>query len=123
MLGGLLASNKSSSDSYAIIAGARGSRREVFFGHTNLNAIRNRGRSSRAIIQQRLYRDGFNFGSQFGEREYFGHRFSGFFVPPISSLYTFNLNCDDYCWLYFSSEPYVQNERRIINVGRYTHYR
>lgn len=103
-----------------MIAGARGCLREVFFGSLDLNRIRAATRSSRSSIQERLYRHN---RPEFGEHRYFGHRFSGFFVPPTTSLYTFNLNSDDNSRLYFSSDPYIQNERLIIHVGRYTAFR
>ena len=59
-------------------------------------------RSDNSHIVDRLYRSSFYDTSVFGENTFFTQRYSGFFVPPISSLYSFNLRSDDQSRLYLS---------------------
>ena len=57
--------------------------------------------SSFNSIQERAYRE-LNDPREFGEREYFAQRYSAFFVPPVTSLYTFAIISDDNSRLYIS---------------------
>jgi len=49
---------------------------------------------------------------EFGERYYFVQRFSGFFVPPLTSLYTFVVRSDDQSRLYLS--PNMSDEHKQL---------
>ena len=54
----------------------------------------NAPRSELTSIQERAYRDT-SSPREFGERNHFTQRLSGFFVPPVTSLYTFAIFADD----------------------------
>lgn len=87
--------------------------REVWIGNTNFNTIRNFPRAVDNIItHDRMYLD----QPDFGEDTYFGHRFSGFFVPPKSSLYTFNILSDDQSSIIF----YPNASTQLSTFTQYT---
>lgn len=95
--------------------GGRGVLREVFDGTTSLDNVRSQPRSEDCVIQERLFQ-----GGDGTELSTFGQRYSGFFVPPKSSSYTFNLRSDDLSQLYLSSGMSKEELEQIINVNQYT---
>ena len=81
--------------------GARGLLREVWTGINPpwvLDNFLNMPRSEKTAPQERTYRT----VREFGETTNFIHRWSGFFVPPVSSLYTLSVLSDDQSRLYLS---------------------
>ena len=47
--------------------------------------------------------------SDFGELNNINHRFTGFFVPPVTSLYTFGIRSDDASAFYLSNDSRSEN--------------
>ena len=70
-------------------------------------------------IQERWYRDS-NYDAEFGERHYFQQRYSGFFVPPLDSLYTFNFISDDRLDLYLSPNSSREHKQLIAFTNQWT---
>ena len=73
------------------------------------------------FVEERLFfnsHDGTR--TMFADRNFFTQRFTGFFVPPVSSLYTFNVRSDDESRLFLSSNASSNHLQRIINIPRWT---
>ncbi len=103
-----------------VIVGGRGALREVWRDTTSLNTIQDRPRAVNTSIQERLFRISTLSAPEFGEEVDFAQRFSGFFVPPKSSLYTFNLRSDDLSRFFLSPNASSQYAERILELGRHT---
>ena len=101
-----------------LVAGGRGVLRELWVGSSNLdlNNLQNYPRAEEnTIAHERMYVDSDN--PDFGEgRARLGHRFSGFFVPPKSSLYTINILSDDQSRIIF----YPNASTSLISTTSYT---
>ena len=69
--------------------------------------------------QEKIYR-GSNDPRQFGERFNFVQRYTGFFVPPITSLYTFQMISDDLSRLYVSPTANADQKELIAYANQYT---
>lgn len=91
-------------------------------GNLNLNTVRQFPLSELTSVVDRLYRDSDYDTPQFGEDTYFSHRYTGFFVPPKSDIYTFNLRSDDLSQLYFSPNASTTElpDTPLISVPQYT---
>jgi hypothetical protein len=103
-----------------VYPGARGVVREVWLEHDSLDILETKpygypNTSYMWAIQERAYRDK-TFPSEFGERNYFNQRYSGFFVPPLDSYYTFNLISDDPGRLYLSPNTSREHKELIAQV-------
>ena len=70
-------------------------------------------------IQERLYRDSF-YVPEFGEYVYINQRYTGFFVPPIDSYYTLNINSDDGARLYLSPNASRDHKELVAYIRYYT---
>ena len=97
--------------------GGRGLSREVWFNtYQTLDTIKTLNTSQanplyrRSIIESSLSQT--EYGSEFGENTVFSQRMTGFFVPPISSYYTFSLLTDDPGR--FSLSPNMSAESKTI---------
>ena len=107
--------------------GGRGLLREVWTsGSLNLDDVEQRPRAENTSPQERLYRDHFS-PREFGERRNFVQRLSGFFVPPLTSLYTFSIRSDDQSRLYLSPNMSAEHKQLIAYAdqwtrGRWTHW-
>ena len=99
--------------------------REVFFpGNIDINLVAQQPRSMHTSVVDKLYRHSSFDTPEFGEITSFTQRYSGFFVPPMSSLYTFNVRSDDQSQLYLSSNASSEVlGDPIINVPQYTRNR
>ena len=106
-----------------VLSGGRGTLREVFLLTNNLNTVESSARSEYNIEYERLFIFSYLDRPDFGETEQFSQKFSGFFVPPQSSLYTFNLRSDDQSRLLLSTNASTELAERIINVDRHTQFR
>ena len=106
-----------------VTTGGRGCLRELWNGITNLDTIRDLPRAINTSIQERLFRISTLSTPEFGEEFSLGQRFSGFFVPPKSSLYTFNLRSDDLARLFLSPNASSQFAEHIITNWRHTQFR
>ena len=71
-------------------------------------------RSSSSAVEERIYRD-VNDQRLFSEGTNFAHRISGFFVPPLDSLYTFNIRSDDQSRLYLSKTALPGDKEQIAS--------
>ena len=92
--------------------------REAFEGFQNLGPFRreNPPRSSDIIILDRFFTGHLDEGT----RKLFRKRYSGFFVPPKTSLYTFNVRSDDHSRLYFSSNMSTEGLQEVITINTWT---
>ena len=106
-----------------VLPGGRGTLREVFLNTNNLDTVESSARSEYNIEYERLFIFSYLDRPDFGETEQFSQKFSGFFVPPQSSLYTFNLRSDDHSRLFLSTNASTELAERIINVNRHTQFR
>ena len=97
--------------------------REVWPSVTDLDTLRSNPRSDLSAIHERLFLLSLLTQPDFGETTFFGQRFSGFFVPPKSSLYTFNLRSDDLSQLFLSQTSSSDDVERIIHVTEHTRLR
>ena len=70
-------------------------------------------------IEERTYRTN-GHPSSFGERNYFNQRYTGFFVPPITSDYIFSILSDDHSRLYLSPNTSRAHKERIAYAPAYT---
>ena len=88
---------------YLCPAGGRGLLREVWIGGNVwlIDEYLNEPRSENSAPQERAYRDNTD-PREFNELYNFNQRWSGFFVPPVTSLYTFSVLSDDLSRLYVS---------------------
>jgi hypothetical protein len=95
-------------------------------GNLDVNAIRQRPPSVLNSVIEKLYRSTYYSTPQFGEEEtVFTQRLTGFFVPPVSCLYTLNLRSDDQSRLYFSRNASSTDlpETPLISVPQHTRFR
>ena len=99
--------------------GGRGLLREVWTGFSLLDGIEGRPRSEKTSPQERAYRDN-DAPREFAEKNYFVQRFSGFFVPPLTSLYTFGLISDDHSRLYLSPNTSDEHKQLIAHAPQHT---
>ena len=105
--------------------GGRGLLREVWisesgsFNELNLDDTDQRPRSELTSVQERLYRDN-SHTREFGERFYFTQRYSGFFIPPLTCLYTFSILSDDLCRLYLSPNNSADHKELIAYSPQWT---
>ena len=108
--------------------GARGVVREVWNDGTfysnlvDVERFRPYGYPSTSFdwtILDRAYHDT-NEGAPFGETTYFNQRLTAFFVPPIDSLYTFNVISDDRCSLYISPNTSREHKVRVAYSNSWT---
>ena len=70
-------------------------------------------------LQEKAYRD-FYDPREFGERYNFVQRYSGFFVPPVTSLYTFAIVSDDLSRLYVSPTANADDMELIAYANQHT---
>ena len=91
-------------------------------GNLDPNVVRMQPPSELTSVVDRLYRDSEYDTPEFGEDIYFSHRYTGFFVPPKSCIYTFNLRSDDQSQLYFSPDPWTTElpDTPFINVPQFS---
>ena len=100
--------------------GGRGLLREVWTsGSLTLNDVEQRPRAENTSPQESLYRD-HRFPREFGERWRFTQRLSGFFVPPLTSLYTFSIQSDDQSRLYLSPNMSAEHKQLIAYANQWT---
>jgi len=102
--------------------GGRGLLREVWTGFSFLDGVEGRPRAENTSPQERAYRDE-DSPREFGERYNFVQRFSGFFVPPLTSLYTFVIRSDDHSRLYLSPNVSDEHKQLIAYAPQYTRRR
>ena len=110
---------------FIFFLGERGVHREVFIGNTNIDFTRGRPPSELNSVIEKLYRSTYYSTPQFGEEVFFTQRLTGFFVPPVSCLYTLNLRSDDLSRLYFSRNASSTElpDTPLINVPHHTSFR
>ncbi len=97
---------------FLAILGGRGILREIAIeGSTSLNQAERRPRSSNATVFDRFWLH----SSFVGDKSSFVQRVSGFFVPPRTSSYTFNILSDDASRTYLSNNMSSEGLRRIIS--------
>ena len=82
-------------------------------GSLNLDDVEQRPRAENTSTQERLYRNN-------GERRNFAQRLSGFFVPPVTSLYTFSILSDDLSRLYLSPNMSAEHKKLIAYAPQWT---
>ena len=70
-------------------------------------------------IEERTYRTS-SHPSSFGERNNFNQRYTGFFVPPITSDYIFSILSDDQSRLYLSPNTSRAHKEMIADAPFYT---
>ena len=100
--------------------GGRGLLREVWTsGSLNLDDVEQRPRAENTSPQERLYRDRFS-PREFGERRNFVQRLSGFFVPPLTSLYTFSIRSDDQSRLSLSPNMSAEHKQLMAYAPQHT---
>ena len=58
--------------------------------------------------------------SQFGETTFFNSKYTGFFVPPFSGLYTFYIRSDDLSRFYLSPNMSAEHTELIAYAPRFT---
>ena len=103
--------------------GGRGLLREVWTGGSDsLDNIEQRPRAENTSPQERAYRDE-DSPREFGERYNFVQRFSGFFVPPLTSLYTFVIRSYDHSRLYLSPNVSDEHKQLIAYAPQHTRRR
>ena len=91
----------------------------------NINLVRGRPPSELNSVIEKLYRSTYYSTPEFGEETGFTQRLTGFFVPPVSCLYTLNLRSDDLSRLYFSRNASSTNlpDTPLISVTEHTRFR
>ena len=114
---------------YFNISGGRGIVREVWTEDysSNLNRVEERpygypNTSFNWTVQERAYRDN-SYPAEFREIYRFQQRYSGFFVPPIDSLYTFNFISDNKLRLYLSPNTSREHKELIAFANSHTRRR
>lgn len=70
-------------------------------------------------IEEYIFRDN-AFNPTFGELNYFHQRYTGLFVPPLDSYYTFNVISDDMSRLYLSPNSSREHKERVAYVSPHT---
>ena len=88
-------------------------------GSLILDDVEQRPRAENTSPQERLCRDD-KSPSEFGERRHFGQRLSGYFVPPVTSLYTFSIRSDDNSRLYLSPNMSAEHKQLITYAPHWT---
>ena len=81
-----------------------------------------RPRSELNSPQERAFRSNGDV-REFGERVNFAQRYSGFFVPPLTSLYTFQIQSDDLSRLYLSPDTSEERKQIIAFADQHTRSR
>ena len=102
--------------------GGRGLLREVWRGRPDYWFIDNflsEPLSPEHSIHEVLYRDNTD-PREFGERFLFIQRYRGFFVPPVTSLYTFEIISDDLSRLYVSPTEDAGDMAVVAYADEYT---
>lgn len=101
--------------------GGRGLLREVWIGGNvwRIDEYLTEPRSPLTSIQERAYRDN-SHTREFGERHNFNQRYSGFFVPPVTSLYTFSILSDDLSRFYVSRSMNADDKELVAYADRFT---
>ena len=108
------------------ITGARGIVREIVTNYyTSIDQIeqapyRYPNTSYNWTVQERAYRNSWNYPSEFGESTRFTQRYTGFFVPPLDSYYTFNLISDDGARLYLSPNMSREHKELVAYISSYS---
>ena len=82
----------------------------------------NEPRSPLTSIQEKAYRDN-SYTREFGERFNFNQRLSGFFVPPVTSLYTFSILSDDISRFYVSQSMDASEKELVAYANEHTRSR
>lgn len=86
----------------SLMLGGRGLLREVWStGNNAISTINTLPRAADTIVDERTYLHS-DYASNFGTITNIVQRLSGFFVPPVTSLYTFQIRSDDLSTLYLS---------------------
>ncbi len=88
-------------------------------GLINLDDIESYDRSELTSRQERAYRSNSD-PREFSETINFSHRWSGFFIPPESCLYTFNMRSDDPGRLFLSPNMSAESKTLIAYGDQYT---
>ena len=85
--------------------------REVWLGRTNFHDFINNSINISLLqaTHERLFLHSDRTTAEFGENVQFSQRFRGFFIPPLTSLYTFNIMSDDQSKLYVSTDGSTEN--------------
>lgn len=106
--------------------GGRGIAREVWLDQfsSEPNTIKSRpygypNTSYDWTVQERFYR-ATGYEPEFGEDTYFQQRYTGFFVPPMTGTYTFNLYSDDLMDVYLSSDTTRANMELVAYTDQWT---
>lgn len=105
--------------------GGRGLLREVWRGRSNywfIDQFLDESLSPENSIHEIAYRDSGD-PREFGERTLFIQRYKGFFVPPITSLYTFGIISTDLSRLYVSSTSNPDDMRVVAYADQWTQNR
>ena len=103
--------------------GGRGLLREVWIGGDfRLDDVEQRPRSENNSPQERTYRTSGDV-REFNENTFFTQRYSGFFVPPVTSLYTFQIQSDDLSRLYLSPNTSEEHKQIIAFADAFTRNR
>ena len=84
-----------------------------------MDVVELRPRSELTTPQERAYRSSGDF-REFGERTNFAQRYSGFFVPPLTSLYTFQIQSDDQSRLYLSPDTSEERKQLVAFADQFT---
>lgn len=94
-------------------------------GDRDIDSISQRPPSDLNSVIESLFRSTYLSTPQFGEEIDFAQRLTGFFVPPVSCLYTLNLRSDDLSRLYFSRNASSTElpDTPLIDVEEYTRFR
>ena len=104
----------------SLLSGGRGLLREVWpLTSWDLDYYLDQPLSLQNAPQEKAYRD-FHDPRQFGERFNFAQRYSGFFVPPVTSLYTFAIVSDDLSRLYVSPTANADDMELIAYADQHT---
>ena len=112
----------------SFIVGGRGLVREVFMGDDyrwNLDIVEQypyaypNSSAGMFTIEERSYRTS-SHPSSFGERVNFNQRYTGFFVPPITSDYIFSILSDDRMRLFLSPNTSRAHKEMIADAPAQT---
>ncbi len=97
---------------FCFLPGGRGLQRELWTdGGRSVTTIISREKSDKIANHERAFLHS-DFVSDFGELYNINQRFTGFFVPPTTSLYTFGVRSDDASALYLSTDSRSENLSR-----------
>lgn len=95
--------------------GGRGLLHEVYNFNGDLNTFRTF--ASRNPANQEIYTE---ITESSGNNPYFNTRYTGFFVPPFSGLYTYYIRSDDTSIFYLSPNMSIEHTRLVASVPRWT---